>query len=94
MIWPKLKRQTHKCYSGQVVQHAIATNQKPLKYLIDMGYQAFTQLDVCYPEEKICIWPQLDAIKEISLAYPDAYYVHTRRLSLGISLLSSSLLLS
>jgi len=50
MIWPKIRRQSHKCYSGELVQFAISTNQKPLRYLTELGYQAFAQLDVCYPE--------------------------------------------
>lgn len=81
--WPKIVQETRLCFDGVLVQYAIAKKQKPLKYLIDMGIQAFAQLDVCYPEQKVCIWPQLDAIKEITDAYPDAYYVHTRRSSLA-----------
>ena len=49
IIWPKIKYQSHKCYSGELVQFAIGTNQKPLKYLTDLGDQALAQLDFCYP---------------------------------------------
>ena len=44
MIWPRIKYQSHKCYSGELVQFAIGTNQKPLKYLTDLGYQVLIRV--------------------------------------------------
>jgi len=62
-----------------VIQSNIVNRLAPLHSLIESGYQAFAQVDVCYPSFNLNIWPQLDALEEIVAAYPDAYYIHTRR---------------
>lgn len=67
------------CYVGAVVQSNIAQKLDPMHSLIESGYRAFAQVDVCYPSFNLNIWPQLDALEEIVEAYPDAYYIHTRR---------------
>lgn len=78
------KKKTHNfCYVGSIVQRAIAHDRDPLHYMIAQGYTAFTQLDVCYPPA-VCIWPQFEAIEEITNAYPDAIYIHTRRISVDV----------
>lgn len=69
------------CYAGVQVQRAISDKKKPLQYLYDVGYRAFSQIDVCLPQCHVSIWPQIDAIETIVNAYPNAYYVHTRRVT-------------
>ena len=67
------------CYVGEVMQRAIAQGLPPLDTIIGLGYRAFTQLDVCRGDG--CFFPQVEAIAEITAAYPHAYYIHTRRMS-------------
>ena len=64
---------------GEVLQRALAARRPPLEDMINLGYRAFTQLDVCRGDG--CIFPQVEAIEEITRAYPKAYYIHTRRSS-------------
>ena len=81
VTWPQLNENHLGCYVGQVIQLAVGQGVPPLKPLIDLGYRAFTQLDVCRGDG--CFFPQVEAIAEITAAYPHAYYIHTRRSSLA-----------
>ena len=76
-----------RCYVGSIVQRAMAQDREPLSYMIAQGYTAFTQLDVCYPPA-VCIWPQFEAIEELTNAYPEAYYIHTRRITVDVHVAS------
>lgn len=65
------------CYVGHVMQQSFAKGTRPLDSLIELGYRAFTQIDVCRGNS--CLFPQIEALEEITMAYPQAYYIHTRR---------------
>ena len=69
------------CYVGHVVQRALVRGKKPLADLIDHGYRAFTQIDLCRGDS--CFFPQAEALYELTTAYPKALYVHTRRANLA-----------
>jgi hypothetical protein len=69
------------CYVGEVMQRALSEGRAPLSDLIPLGYRAFTQVDCCRGDA--CFFPQVEAIHEITQAYPQAYYIHTRRSSVA-----------
>jgi hypothetical protein len=69
------------CYVGEVMQRALAEGRAPLSDLIPLGYRAFTQIDCCRGDA--CFFPQVEAIHEITRAYPHAFYIHTRRSSVA-----------
>ena len=56
---PIILRITLVSYYAQVIQRAIYERQRPLQYLTEAGYTVFSQMDVCYPEKKICAFPQV-----------------------------------
>ena len=82
-FWHEIPQKVFSCYVGMVVQRAIVRNQDPLHFMLKLGYTAFAQLDVCYPPN-VCIHPQFEAIEEITNAYPRAYYIHTRRITVDV----------
>jgi hypothetical protein len=81
--WHDVPAPMHHCYVGTIVQRALLNELPPLEYMIEKGFRAFCQLDVCYPPA-VCVFPQLEAIEEITLAYPDAHYLHTRRVTVDV----------
>lgn len=80
VVWHNIPEPLPHCFVGAIIQRALSNHLPPLYYLQEKGYRAFTQLDVCYPPQ-ICMYPQFEAIQQITAAYPDAYYVHTRRIT-------------
>lgn len=80
--WDRVRR-ADRCYVGVLIQKAISNDLPPLQYLTEAGYTAMAQMDVCYPKEDLSIFPQVDAIEEMIIAYPEAYYIHTRRSNLA-----------
>jgi hypothetical protein len=93
-IWPAFN-QSDGCYIGLVIQKAISNGEKPLDRMIDRGYRTFTQIDVCQPEPEFgyCMYPQFEALDQLTVAYQDAYYIHSLRdpLEHAISLSRKSL---
>lgn len=75
------------CYVGILIQKAMSKLLPPLEYLTNAGYQAIAQMDVCYQSNSIAadisIYPQVDAIETLIAAYPDAYFIHTKRSSIS-----------
>lgn len=65
------------CYVGVIMQRAIANGKPPLEYLVEKGFNVFSQLDVFLPPYDISLWPQVDALKNLVDAYPKAYFIHT-----------------
>ena len=78
--WQKIKN-SKSCTIGMLIQNYLTLNERPFDRFIADGYRSFAQLDVCFMGNKICIIPQLDALENIVNAYPNAYYVHTKRSS-------------
>lgn len=58
-------------FVGQLMYKAYNEKKDILYYL--KGYNAFTQMDVCY--RGINYWPQLKLYKEIYKQYPNALYI-------------------
>jgi hypothetical protein len=75
------------CYVGLFIQKAISSSGKPPFQLIQQigrerneNLEAFFQLDICRAQPRnFCIFPQVYALDQITAAYPDAYYLLTRR---------------
>lgn len=75
-VWPVTKAHERMCLFGELVQLAMAEKRKPFFYLHGkMGFRVFTQYDC----DQCGIYPQLDALEEIMLSYPNAYFVHNTR---------------
>jgi hypothetical protein len=78
------------CFLGTMIQKAIADGHKPFHYILQHGahrnqsIQGFFQLDVCSvtPSHSFCRFPQVYALDQITEAYPNAYYIMTKRKSL------------
>jgi len=74
--WPQIPM-TPECFVGISIQRAIAENRPPLDELLHLGYRAFSQLDSCHGS--LCTFPQYEALTQIAAAYPDAYFVYTKK---------------
>jgi len=85
--WHPVPAPMHHCYVGNIVQRALVNGLSPLEYMTEKGVVAFCQLDVCYPPS-VCLFPQFEAIEEITTAYPDAHYIHTRRITVDVHVAS------
>jgi len=81
--WHPVPAPMHHCYVGTIVQRALLNGLPPLEYMTEKSVKAFCQLDVCYPPS-VCVFPQFEAIEEITTAYPDAHYIHTRRITVDV----------
>ena len=104
IVWPSVWKniyvstcQERCCFLGIEMQRAISQHLPPLQTLINKGYRAFTQLDVCYPNDPnvfyklssgLCIFPQVDALEDIVRAYPNALYIYTHRIKFSSHILS------
>lgn len=55
------------------MQRAIANKQPPFKYLMDKGFRAFSQIDLCLPQFGISIWPQVLTPLSAAACFPSPH---------------------
>lgn len=62
-------------YVGQAIYGAVASGRDPFFHL--KKFDAVTQADVCLPEEKLNLWPNLDfaVLRAIRRAHPECLFV-------------------
>jgi hypothetical protein len=62
-------------YVGHVIYGAVAMGRDPFFHL--KRFDAVTQADVCLPEQKLCLWPNLDfaVLRAIRRAHPECLFL-------------------
>jgi hypothetical protein len=62
-------------FVGQAIYGAVAMGRDPFFHL--KKFDAVTQADVCLPEQKLCLWPNLDfaVLRAIRRAHPECLFL-------------------